>query len=86
MDWCVPTWLSLGSIIPQLVFLINQVVPVLFGLLAYAWPIYTQTAFFSDISVICGRKIYTASVNFPNAECFAYSAARGHFAGRWEEE
>jgi hypothetical protein len=80
MDWCVPTRLSIGSIIPQSVFLIGQAIPVLFGLFAYAWPIYKQTAFFSDISVICGRKIFTASANSPNAECFAYSAGTGLFA------
>jgi imidazolonepropionase-like amidohydrolase len=61
------------------VFLIGQAIPVLFGLLAYAWPIYTQTAFFSNINVICARKIFTASENSPNAECFAYSAATGLF-------
>lgn len=79
MDWCVPTRLSIGSINPQSVFLIDQVIPVLFGLFAYAWPIYIQTNFFSDISIICGRKIFTASANFPNAECFAYSAVTGLF-------
>ena len=57
-----------------------QAIPILFGILAYAWPQLPQVPFLtSDVQVLCASKIYTADVNQSTAECFAYSPSTGLF-------
>jgi predicted amidohydrolase YtcJ len=54
--------------------------PIVFGIFASAWPLYSQAPYlYSDIQVICAAKIYTASLDSPTAECFAYSTSKGVF-------
>lgn len=55
-------------------------IPALFALFAFAWPLYTQKPFSSDeIQIVCASKIYTSNTETPRAECLAFSRLTGLF-------
>jgi hypothetical protein len=58
----------------------KQATPILFALLAYAWPHLNQQPLQSSINIVCVRKIYTANDEAETAECLAFEETKGVFS------